>query len=141
VKKQKINDENNLSMPKTRQIPRIHAFFKYDTFYLNESKELVNMVQELEMKVYPSFSDDSCTITFSFTFQMGKTCIGKANISTSIQNLRFGKMPEPFRSIAYCNEFEIAEEFRESSIGKILEFLKIIGIERYVYYSDHEMVV
>ncbi|MCA1040491.1 hypothetical protein LCM00_13340 [Bacillus infantis] len=103
------------------------------------------MEKDFEMRVLPSFCDEQCTIVFSFSFRIGKKKIGEAIILTCSAGLKEASqsvllqkndpLPEPSLNgtIAYVKEFEVIEEFKGRSFAKVMEFLKIIGVEQFVY--------
>ncbi|MBT2687180.1 hypothetical protein J7I93_03175 [Bacillus sp. ISL-47] len=98
------------------------------------------MNKDLEMRILPSFCDKECSIIFSFYFNTEKQKIGEAVICTwsegyhqedldsgAEKNFSLGK------KIALIKEFEVIEEYKKRSFQKMIEFLKVIGIQNYVY--------
>lgn len=92
------------------------------------------MVRDIEMKVFPSFIEDDCKIIFSFRFVKDKISIGEAVIHTYVGELF--KKQDSLNTIAYCQEFSILEEYRNTSFKNIMDFLKIIGIKRFYFTSN-----
>ncbi|WP_442596364.1 hypothetical protein [Neobacillus sp. D3-1R] len=90
------------------------------------------MKKEFEMKVLPSFQEDE--IIFSFRFMKEKNNIGEAVIHTYASDI-FQKQ-ESLHTIAFCKEFFILEEYRNVSLKKIMDFLKMIGIRRFNFESN-----
>jgi hypothetical protein len=82
------------------------------------------MAEDIEMKVLPSYIDGECTIVFSFRFLKGSIKIGEVIIQTCKPN-----------SNAYCCKFSIAEEYKQSSMMKLMSFLKIIGVQELAFGS------
>ncbi len=99
----------------------------------------------LEMKVMPSFQEGSCSILFSFYFQEEEKKIGEAVICTCSEafftdgNQTEMEMSLAFMSenihcekkIAYLKEFQVMDEYKQDSMGRIQDFLRIIGISEF----------
>jgi hypothetical protein len=105
------------------------------------------MMNEVEMKVMPSYREEECSIIFSFHFKDGRQKIGEAVICTcseaflsarsDLKEFSFtpkaGKNSSIQNTIAYFTEFQIIEEYKRASLKKIMEFLNIIGIKKFLY--------
>lgn len=110
-------------------------------------------MNEVEMKVLPSFKEEECSIIFSFHFKNGHQKIGEAVICTcseafltarhGMKEFNFsamsGKSQDLQSTIAYFKEFQIVEEYKRASFRKILEFLKIIGIKKFMYQQQMQI--
>ncbi|WP_394141235.1 hypothetical protein [Cytobacillus oceanisediminis] len=102
------------------------------------------MEKELEMRILPSFCEEKCAIIFSVHFKLEKQKIGEAIIYTCSE----GYQPEDLnsakenifnlkRKIAYIKEFEVIEEYKTKSLKNVLEFLKVIGIQNYMFKKEN----
>lgn len=105
------------------------------------------MMNEVEMKVMPTYRDEECSIIFSFHFKNGRQKIGEAVICTCSEAFltarsdmkeftfisKAGKHSSLQNTIAYFTEFQIVEEYKRASLRKIIEFLNIIGIKKFLY--------
>ncbi|HYK74963.1 MAG TPA: hypothetical protein VEV44_17855 [Pseudoneobacillus sp.] len=92
------------------------------------------MIRDIDMKVLPSFKEEECQITFSFRFSKEKTNIGEAIIHTAMGDLF--KKSNTLHTVAYCEQFSIVEEYRNISLKKLMDFLKVIGIQRFSFTSN-----
>lgn len=92
------------------------------------------MGSEMEMEVSPSFIENECKIVFSFRFILDKQKVGDVTIFTCMEKLK-KKKRESFHTIAYCSEFSILEEYRHIMMAKLMNFLNIIGIQRFLFYE------
>jgi hypothetical protein len=102
------------------------------------------MEKELEMRILPSFCEEKCAIIFSVHFKLEKQKIGEAIIYTCSE----GYQPEDLihtkqgkfdfkRKIAYIKEFEVIEEYKTRSLKNVLDFLKVIGIQNYMFKKEN----
>ncbi|GLB60213.1 hypothetical protein [Cytobacillus sp. NCCP-133] len=102
------------------------------------------MEKELEMRILPSFCEEKCAIIFSVHFKLEKQKIGEAIIYTCSE----GYQPEDLspsknskfnlkQKIAYIREFEVIEEYKAKSLKHVLEFLKVIGIQNYMFKKEN----
>ncbi|WP_433744905.1 hypothetical protein [Falsibacillus pallidus] len=106
-------------------------------------------MNEMEMKIEPSFLEEDNAIVFSFNFMVFADKIGEAVVYTysehnhphpltynsrecydlmPVLNNQKGKM-------AVIHDVTILEENKEQGLKKILYFLKIIGISK-VYFAE-----
>ncbi|RDI40151.1 hypothetical protein [Falsibacillus pallidus] len=106
-------------------------------------------MNELEMKIEPSFLDQDNVIVFSFDFMSFSNKIGEGVVYTYSEhnhphpltyNSRecFDLMPvlkNQNGNIAVIHDLTILEEYKEYSMKKMLHFLKIIGISK-VYFAN-----
>lgn len=104
-------------------------------------------MNEISMKIHPSYFDDECAIVFSLYFNQATREIGEAVIYTcedpSISKVRnhLGPMCEEDdqkEKIAYLKEFSIVEEYRDLSMKKITHFLNVLGIKKCITINQNE---
>lgn len=92
------------------------------------------MSREIEMRVLPTFMEEECAIVFSFHFIKDQIKIGEVIILTCME--KFKKKP---LTIAYCQEFSILEKYKNTSMRMLMNFLKIIGINRFTIAKNKKL--
>ncbi|WP_199880693.1 hypothetical protein [Bacillus massiliglaciei] len=95
------------------------------------------MMENVSMKVIPSFYDEECAIVFSFSFSEEANKIGEAVIYTCNDTKYTGpdqsalySAPSSCEKIAYIKKFSIMDEYKALTMKKIQHFMNIIGIQR-----------
>jgi ABC-type Mn2+/Zn2+ transport system ATPase subunit len=92
------------------------------------------MERQIEMKVFPTYLEDECTIIFSFRFIKDKVNIGEVIIHTCMGEIM--KKKKKLQTIAYCRKFSIMEEYLPITVAKLMEFLHMIGVQRFNFVKN-----
>ncbi|RLQ96818.1 hypothetical protein [Falsibacillus albus] len=104
-------------------------------------------MNELEMKIEPSFVEEDLAIVFSFDFMRFSKKMGEAVVYTfsetqdpsweSFSSTEYIELMPALKNqngkIAVIHDITILEEYKKQSMNKMFHFLKIIGISK-VYF-------
>lgn len=102
------------------------------------------MENELEMRILPSFCEENSDIIFFVDFNLKAQKIGEAIIYTCSEGYQRGDLSHSKenllnikKKIAYIKEFDVIEEYQTTSLKNVVDFLRVIGIQNYVFKKEN----